>query len=88
MEIRIPSGRSAALCQGASLGIASTTRTGLLVALEYCSSPRETTSESVSVIQSRPVMPRSNRPCSTYSGISCGRRNRTRSMPGWSIEAW
>ena len=31
-----------------------------------------TTSASVSSIQSRPVMPRSNRPSATYRGISCG----------------
>ena len=34
LPIRIRSGRSPAVCQGASLGTASTTRTGLLVALE------------------------------------------------------
>ena len=62
VEIRTPSGRSAADCQGAESGTASTTRTGCEVALEYCSSPSETTSASVSAIQSRPVMPRSNRP--------------------------
>jgi hypothetical protein len=62
VEILTPSGRSAALCQGAPSGTARTTRTGCEVALEYCSSPSETTSASVSLIQSRPVMPRSNSP--------------------------
>ena len=62
VEILIPSGRSATDCHGAFSGTASTIRTGLDVALEYCSSPSETTSASVSVIQSRPVMPMSNRP--------------------------
>ena len=62
VEIRMPSGRSAADCQGAASGTASTTRTGLVVTLEYFSSPSETRSAPVSVIQSRPVMPRSNRP--------------------------
>ncbi len=62
VEIRTPSGRSAAVCQGAFSGTASTTRTGCDVALEYCSSPSDTTSASVSEIQSRPVIPRSNRP--------------------------
>ena len=62
VEIRTPSGRSVTDCQAEFCGIASTTRTGREVALEYCSSPRDTTSAWVSVIQSRPVMPRSNRP--------------------------
>ena len=62
VEIRTPSGRSAADRQDAESGTASTTRTGWEVALEYCSSPSETTSASVSAIQSRPVMPRSNSP--------------------------
>ena len=62
VEIRTPSGRSAADCQGAEAGTASTTRTGWEVAFEYRSSPSEVTSASVSVIQSRPVIPRSNSP--------------------------
>ena len=57
VETRTPSGSSAPDSAGCSLGTARTILTGLLVALEYSSSPRETTSESVSVIQSRPVMP-------------------------------
>ena len=62
VEIRMPSGRSATDRQGAASGTASTTRTGLAVTLEYFSSPSETRSAPVSVIQSRPVMPRSNSP--------------------------
>ncbi len=62
VEIRTPSGRSAAVCHGAFSGTASTTRTGSDVTFEYCSSPSDTTLASVSEIQSRPVIPRSNRP--------------------------
>ena len=62
VEIRTPSGRSVTDRQGAPSGTASTTRTGSAVALEYFSSPSDATSAPVSVIQSRPVMPRSNSP--------------------------
>ena len=47
---------------GESPATASTTRIGSDVALEYCSSPSETTSLPVSSTQSRPVMPMSKRP--------------------------
>ena len=40
-------------------------RGGRLVAFEYCSSPSVTTLLPVSSIQSRPVMPMSNRPSAT-----------------------
>ena len=65
VEILMPSGRSAIDSQPEFAGTASTTRTGSLVALEYGSSPSEATSAPVSVIQSRPVMPKSNRPSAT-----------------------
>ena len=87
VEMRTPSGRSAADRHGELSGTASTTRTGREVALEYCSSPSETTLAPVSSIQSRPVMPTSNSPRSRYDGISCGRRNRTLSIRGSSIDA-
>src|SRR5215467_4306291 len=45
VEIRIPSGRSDTERHGAASGTASTTRTGLPVALEYFSSPSETRSD-------------------------------------------
>ncbi len=87
VEMRTPSGMSAADRHGELSGTASTTRTGRDVAFEYCSSPSETTFASVSSIQSRPVIPTSNSPRSRYDGISCGRKNRTRSIRGSSIAA-
>jgi hypothetical protein len=57
------------------------------VALEYLNSPSETTSLDVSSIQSRPVIPMSNNPSATYTGISCGRRMRTSATRGSSIVA-
>jgi len=62
VEIRTPSGRSDTDRQGADSGTASTTRTGFAVTFEYRSSPSDTRSAPVSVIQSRPVMPRSKSP--------------------------
>jgi hypothetical protein len=88
VEIRVPAGSWSPRSAGWSLGTASTIFTGLLVAFEYSSSQMLTTSAPVSVIQSRPVMPRSKSPCSTYCGISCGRSRLTRPMRGSSIEAW
>ena len=72
---------------GESLGTATTIRNGRLVAFEYCSSPRISTSLAVSSTQSRPAMPRSNSPSATYTGISWGRRIRTSSMRGSSTVA-
>jgi hypothetical protein len=62
---RRPWGRSSMRCTGLSPATATTTLMGSAVALEYFSSPRLTMSLSVSSTQSRPVMPRSNRPSST-----------------------
>src|SRR6266567_1825171 len=79
VEIRTPSGRSATDCQGASLGTAMMTRTGLEVALEYLSSPRLITSALVSVIQSRSDLRRtvrsaaSNRSTVAFSREPLGR---------------
>ena len=86
VETRTPSAGLAA-ATGESPATATTIRIGLDVALEYCSSPRLTTSLAVSSTQSRPVMPMSNRPSATYVGISCGRRMRTSAMRGSSIVA-
>src|SRR5260370_1308406 len=47
VAILTPSGRSAAGCQGAASGTASTTRTGVAVASESCRSPRGTTRRGV-----------------------------------------
>jgi hypothetical protein len=65
VEIRTPSGRSAALSHGDSFGTASTTRTVFSPARPPPISPRLTTSAPVSATQSRPLMPRSKMPCST-----------------------
>ena len=70
VEIRTPSGRSAADRQVLSAGTASTTRTGFEVAFEYSSWPSDVTSAPVSSIQSRPVIPKSNSPWPMYDGIS------------------
>ena len=69
------------------VGTDRTTRTGDEVALEYCNSPSDTTLAPVSVIQSRPVMPKSNSPSATYSGISWGRKIRTSDTRGSSMVA-
>ena len=62
MDTRTPWGRSATDWKGEPPATASTTRIGRDVAFEYRSSPSDTTSLSVSAIQSRPVMPMSKRP--------------------------
>ncbi len=65
VEMRTPSGRSETCCQGDSFGTANTTLTSASPARPPPISPRLTTSAPVSVIQSRPLMPRSKMPCST-----------------------
>src|SRR5262245_15442770 len=87
LDTRTPCGRSSTLVAGLSAATATTIFTGRALTFEYWSSPRETTSLAVSSIQSRPVIPRSNSPSATYCGISCGRRIRTSSMRGSSIDA-
>ena len=57
--------RSATDETGESAGTASTTLIGLAVALEYCRVPSEVTALPRSSIQSRPVIPMSNRPSAT-----------------------
>ena len=84
---RTPSGRSATLWYGESPATATTTRTGFDVAFEYLSSPRLSTVLEVSSTQSRPVIPMSNSPSATYTGISWGRRIRTSATRGSSIVA-
>ncbi len=69
------------------VGTASTTWIGLAVDFEYSSTPSEVTSLPRSSTQSRPVMPTSNKPLATYSGISCGRRIRTSATRGSSMAA-
>ena len=87
LETFTPWGSSLTLLTGESCGTPTTMRTGLEVALEYWSSPRDSTWLEVSSTQSRPVMPRSNSPSATYCGISCGRRMRTSATRGSSMEA-
>ena len=65
LDTRTPLGRSATLDHGASWGTATMIRTGSVVALEYLSSPRDSTSLEVSSTQSRPVMPTSKSPSAT-----------------------
>ena len=57
--------RSPTESTGESAGTASTTRMGLAVAFEYWSVPSEVTALPRSSIQSRPVIPMSNRPSAT-----------------------
>ena len=57
--------RSATEVTAESAGTASTTRIGLAVAFEYCRAPSVVTSLPRSSIQSRPVIPTSNRPSAT-----------------------
>ena len=65
VDTLMPCGRSVTSCHGESCGTASTIRNGRPDAFEYCSSPSTTTSLAVSSTQSRPAMPRSNRPSAT-----------------------
>ena len=81
LETRTPWGRSATLCDRRVLrDRRPRCAPGWRWPSSSCSSPSDTTSLAVSSTQSRPVMPRSNRPSATYCGISwgagCGPRRR------------
>ena len=72
---RLPS-RSRTARIGESSGTTSTQRVGRALALLKDNSVTSRTSDSFSATQSRPVMPASRYPCSTYRLISCARSSR------------
>ena len=80
---RLPS-RSRTSLMGESSGTTRTHRVGRALALLKESSVNSRTSDSFSATQSRPVIPASRYPCSTYRLISCARSNRI-SISGSSI---